>query len=144
MIPVHTSLTCSLGQSAWALSPSLFGELLASCKKKELFRCVPCNLVPLGMSWYVALVQKRGWRTSSLVSLSCCSCLLLLRPPGGSVPKYLGEDGWCGVVIAPSWAPFLCVARAVAVGSVGVVVAIVIMGRFCCLSLLLTKSSCRV
>ena len=43
------------------------------------------------------------------------------------MPNYLGEDEQCViVVIVASWAPFMCVARAVAVGSVGVIVAIVI------------------
>ena len=41
---------------------------------------------------------------------------------------------------SPSRAPFMCVACVVAVDSVGVVVAIVVVGPFGCLSLLLTKS----
>ena len=52
-------------------------------------------------------------------------CLLLSWSSGGSALHNLGEDEY--VSSSPSWAPFMCVACAVAVGLVGLVVAIVIV-----------------
>ena len=42
-LPVHKALTCYEGQSTLVLAHSLFGEVLASCRK-NLSRCFLCRL----------------------------------------------------------------------------------------------------
>ena len=54
---VLTALACPEIEGAWALVPSLFGELLASCKKKS--PSVSCaSFVPLGTKWACSRCEK--------------------------------------------------------------------------------------
>ena len=111
------------------LAPSLFDELLASC-----------NLFPAqaGATWKEVgmLLPKEKLMSHSCKRVSLehwfagFRCLLLSWPSGGSVLNNdSGEDDYC--VSSSARAPFMCVASAVALGSVGVVVAIVVVGRVC-------------
>ena len=97
------------------------------------------ELMRLKESWYVTLVlRKRRRSTNWLVFVGLGSPLIVVVVE--RVSSQLFGRGWVVSLSSPSRAPFMCVACAVAVDSVGVVVAIVVVGPFGCLSLLLTKS----
>ena len=49
ILSVRTALTYPECQSVWGLAPSLFGTLLASCRKIVFVLCA--SPVPLGMKW---------------------------------------------------------------------------------------------
>ena len=71
---VLTALACPESQGAWALVPSLFGELLASCKKKS--PGVSCaSFVPLGTLLLLLVLMRINVR--SVLALSFCISSLI-------------------------------------------------------------------
>ena len=140
------SLTCSEGPECMGLGP--FPVLrIARFVQREFFRCILRKLMAPGMTWACSC-----WKTVTLLLKSvagapvccCCCCIAFVCCSRGR-----REAGWRGQFsiilermssMSSSSAPFLSVACAVAVGSVGVVVAIFSVGLSGCLRLLLARS----
>ena len=112
---LHKALTCPEDQSAWALAHSLLGEHVRIMQRVSLeHRLLFCSFVDC-----------------------CCFGLLedqlLISWERMSVSSSFAPSSWTRALIA-------CVVCPTVVGLVAIVVAIGVMGRIGCLSLLLAKS----
>ena len=77
-LSVPETLTCPEGQNGKALAHSLFGEMLAPCRKTILWKPL-CEPVPIENGTVLNLKSKcDSWKNQHCGPACCFSCLLLL------------------------------------------------------------------